>query len=119
MVSLSCLTLVFTLHLPLLLLPLPVMGVVNRVQLLEELVTEEKHLKQQSDNHRQPKSLTTSSTVKVMDFGADDDMLPDAEGEYTSATLLKDPRKTFSSSFTICFSFMAEILPDGGNNYLV
>ena len=86
MVSLSCLTLVYTLHLPLLLLPLPVMGVVNRVQLLEELVTEETHLKQQSHNHRQPKSLTTISTVKVLDFGADNDMLPDAEGEYTSAS---------------------------------
>ena len=46
-----------------------------------------------------------SKTIKVLDTYADFDHLPDAEGEYTSATLLKE---NLTSSFTICSSFMIE-----------
>ena len=46
--------------------------------------------------------------VRVIDFSEDVDNLPDSEGEYTHATLLRDPNNSFPSSFTICASFMVK-----------
>ena len=42
---------------------------------------------------------------KVLDFSADNDQLPDSNGEYTSATLEAGP---LPQSFTICLTFMVE-----------
>ena len=46
--------------------------------------------------------------VRILDFSEDSDHQPDAEGEYTHATLLRDPKDSFPSSYTICTSFMVK-----------
>ena len=51
---------------------------------------------------RQPRSV---STLKVLDFSADIDQLPDSNGEYTGATLEAGP---LPESFTICSALMVE-----------
>ena len=51
---------------------------------------------------RQPRSV---STLKVLDFSADNDHQPDSNGEYTSATLEAGP---LPESFTICSALMVE-----------
>ena len=51
---------------------------------------------------RQARQVTT---LKVLDFSADRDHLPDSNGEYTSATLKAGP---LPESFTICSALMTE-----------
>ena len=62
-----------------------------------------------SQNHpRQPKFEHEYEKVLVLDFSEDSDQEPDRDGEYTHATLRRDPKDSFPSSFTVCSTFMAE-----------
>ena len=56
---------------------------------------------------RKPRSV---STLKVLDFSADIDQLPDSNGEYTGATLEAGP---LPESFTICSALMVEAWTTG------
>ena len=49
-----------------------------------------------------------SNQQKVVDFSDNSEALPDDDGEYTGATLLKDSMNSFPSSFTICTSYMVK-----------
>ena len=49
--------------------------------------------------------------IKVINFSDDNDHQPDDDGEYTHATL-RNPERSFPSSFSICMSFMVEAWQD-------
>ena len=69
---------------------------------LKESVGEQRRIVQRRSQDRQPRSV---STLKVLDFSADDDQQPDSNNEYTGATLEAGP---LQESFTICSALMVE-----------
>ena len=73
------------------------------VRELKESVRERRRIGQTRTQDRQSRSV---STLKVLDFSADNDQQPDSKGEYTGATLEAGP---LPESFTICSAFMVEV----------
>jgi hypothetical protein len=47
-------------------------------------------------------------TINVLDFSLDTDHMPDSGGEYTHASLLRDPKGDLPPAFTICSAFMVK-----------
>ena len=74
----------------------------NRDREFKERVREQRRIGQTRLQDRQPRSV---STLKVLDFSADNDHEPDINGEYTGATLEAGP---LPESFTICSAYMVE-----------
>ena len=68
----------------------------------KERVREQRRIGETRLQDRQPRSV---STLKVLDFSADNDNEPDSNDKYTKATLETGP---LPDSFTICSAFMVE-----------
>ena len=74
---------------------------------LQDFLRKKAQLRMESQESRQPR-LEDIKYIKVFDFSMDNDQLADANGEFTSATVVVDPGDSFPASFTICTSYTME-----------